>query len=63
MWKESGAQTQEQRPVESSALLIFDCPDDPAVNAGDAAKRRWQKKADTTVTKEDHFKEDLKKVC
>jgi hypothetical protein len=48
--------------VETLALPTFAYPDDPAADATETTKRRWQKKVDSMVMKEDRFEEDLTKV-
>jgi hypothetical protein len=48
--------------VETLVLPTFTYPDDPAANASQTDKRKWQKKVDSMVAKEDRFEEDLKKV-
>jgi hypothetical protein len=48
--------------VESLTLPVFQYPSDPAANATETEKRKWQKRVDSTVVKEDRFEEDMKKV-
>jgi hypothetical protein len=48
--------------VKTLSLPTFDYPSDPAENATDTDKRKWQKRVDSMVVKEDRFEEDLKKV-
>jgi hypothetical protein len=48
--------------VKTLALPTFEYPNDPAAGATDTEKRKWQKRVDSMVVKEDHFEEDLKKV-
>jgi hypothetical protein len=40
----------------------FVCPSDPATGASETEKRKWTKRVDTMVCREDRFDEDLKKV-
>jgi hypothetical protein len=48
--------------VEALMLPTFVYPSDPAATATKTEKRKWQKRVDSLVTKEDRFEEDLKKV-
>jgi hypothetical protein len=51
-----------QTTVETLILPTFEYPDDPADNASLMDKRKWQKRVDSMVVKEDRFEEDLKKL-
>jgi hypothetical protein len=44
-------------------LPTFDYPSDPVTDASETEKRKWTKRVDTMVYREDRFDEDLKKVC
>jgi hypothetical protein len=48
--------------VESLTIPVFQYPSDPATDATATDKRKWQKRVDSTVVKEDRFEEDMKKV-
>jgi hypothetical protein len=48
--------------VESLLLPVFTYPSDPVTGASETDRRKWQKRVDSTVMKEDRFEEDLKKV-
>jgi hypothetical protein len=49
--------------VETLILPTFDYPSDPVTGASETEKRKWTKRVDTMVCREDRFDEDLKKVC
>jgi hypothetical protein len=49
--------------AETLILPTFDCPSDPVTGASKTEKRKWTKRVDTMVHREDRFDEDLKKVC
>jgi hypothetical protein len=48
--------------AETLILPTFDCPSDPATGARETEKRKWTKRVDTMVCREDRFDEDPKKV-
>jgi hypothetical protein len=48
--------------VESLVLPVFIYPSNSAADATETDKRKWQKRVDSTVVKEDGFEEDLIKV-
>jgi hypothetical protein len=48
--------------AETLILPTFDCPSDPVTGASEREKRKWTKRVDTMVCREDRFDEDLKKV-
>ena len=48
--------------VETLVLPTFVYPNDPEADASFTEKRKWQKRVDSTVMKEDRFDEDIKKV-
>jgi hypothetical protein len=48
--------------VKSLALLVFTYPSDQATGATETERRKWQKRVDSTVVKDDWFEEDMKKV-
>ena len=48
--------------VETLVLPTFTYPNDPAADTSGMGRRKWQKRVDSMVTREDHFEEDLKKV-
>jgi hypothetical protein len=49
--------------AETLILPTFDYPGDPVTGASETEKRKWTKRVDTMVCREDRFDEDLKKVC
>jgi hypothetical protein len=49
--------------AETLILPTFDYPSDPVTGASETEKRKWTKRVDTMVCREDRFDEDLKKVC
>jgi hypothetical protein len=48
--------------IELLTLPVFVYPSDPITGASETDKRKWQKRVESTVVKEDKFEEDLKKV-
>jgi hypothetical protein len=48
--------------IKSLALPVFQYPLDPAANTTETERRKWQKRVNSTVVKEDRFEEDMKKV-
>jgi hypothetical protein len=48
--------------AETLILPTVDCPSDPVTDASETEKRKWTKRVDTMVHREDRFDEDLKKV-
>ncbi len=53
---------EAQTAVETLVLPTFVYPNDPEDDASFTEKRKWQKRVDSTVMKEDQFDEDIKKV-
>jgi hypothetical protein len=53
--------TLARTAVESLALPVFTYPSDPATGATETEQRKWQKRVDSTVVKEDRFEEDMTK--
>ncbi len=53
---------EAQTAVETLVLPTFVYPNDPEDDASFTEKRKWQKRVDSTVMKEDRFDEDIKKV-
>jgi hypothetical protein len=49
--------------AETLILPTFDYPSDPVTGASETEKRKWTKRVDTMVYREDRFDKDLKKVC
>jgi hypothetical protein len=48
--------------IKSLKLPVFNYPSDPVAKATEMEKRKWQKRVDSTVVKDDRVEEDKKKM-